>query len=271
MSQQPHRDGGRWAAHEDIQPASEDSEDDHQTSYEDRLVAAEKEPDDDRLDRMLGDADLLLGLQLNSYAPKVWNPVAEEFARYGLAVFRSWIRLGFVFGIVTKATGYGFTKLPDERITDPVEVEDLASMTVVYALADFLEKVLKQNKWDPNRGASLKTYFIGQCKWQFPNVYKEWSRLQRRTPAGESLDYLIDKNVLAPAHDNIAATFDRDAEIQEVLSAVDSAEAQSALVYQAEGYSHAEIALMTGLKDAKAVENLIGRWKRRLASERKSA
>ena len=37
------------------------------------------------------------------------------------------------------------------------------------------------------------------------------------------------------------------------------------------GYSHAEIAEMTGLKDAKAVENLIGRWKRRLANERKSA
>jgi DNA-directed RNA polymerase specialized sigma24 family protein len=271
MSQSPHRDGGRWAAHEDIQPSSEDSEDDHQTSYADRLLAAEREPDDDRLDRMLGDADLLLDLQLNAYAPKVWNPVAEEFARYGLGVFRKWIRQGFVFGIVTKATGFGFRNLPDGRITDPVEVEDLASMTVVYALDDFLEKVLKQNKWDPTRGASLKTYFIGQCKWQFPNVYKEWSRLQRRTPAEASLDSLVEKNALAPAHDNVAATFDRDTEIREVLSAVDSAQAQSALVYQAEGYSHAEIAEMTGLKDAKAVENLIGRWKRRLANERKSA
>lgn len=271
MSQPPDRAGGRWAAHEDIEPSSEDSEDDHQTSYEDRLVAAEREPDDDRLDRMLGDTDLLLDLQLNAYAPTVWNPVAEEFARYGLAVFRSWIRQGLVFGIVTKATNFGFRDLPDGRITDPVEVEDLASMTVVYALVDFLEKVLKQNKWDPSRGASLKTYFIGQCKWQFPNVYKEWSRLQRRAPAAESLDYLVDNNVLAPAHDNVAATFDRDAKIREVLSAVDSPQAQSALIYQAEGYSHAEIAQMTGLKDAKAVENLIGRWKRRLASERKSA
>ena len=271
MSQPPHRDGGRWAAHEDIQPSSEDSEDDHQTSYADRLVAAEREPDDDRLDRMLGDANLLLNLQLNAYAPKVWDPVAEEFARYGLAVFRSWIRQGLVFGIVTKATGFGFFELPEGRITDPVEVEDLASMTVVLALRDFLEKVLKQNKWDPQRGASLKTYFIGQCKWQFPNVYKEWFRLQRRTPPEASLDFLVDNNALAPAHDNVEASFDRDAEIKEALSAVESSEAQAAFMYQVEGYSLAEIAAMTGLTDAKAVENLLGRWKRRLNRERRNA
>lgn len=271
MSHSPHPDGDSWAAREDIEPSSDDSENDHRLSYEDRLVAAETTPRDTKLDRLLEDTDLLLNLQLNNYAPKVWEPVANEFARYGLGVFRSWIRTGLVFGMVTKVTGYGFPYKPDERITNPDDVEDLASLTVVYALEAFLEKVLKTNKWDPQRGASLKTFFIGQCKLQFPNVFKEWARQQKRTLPADSLDSLVERNVFAPANDNVEAAVDRKVALDEVFSAVDNAEARTAFSLKNEGYTHDEIAMITGLKDAKAVENLLGRWKRRLNSERRSA
>lgn len=45
-------------------------------------------------------------------------------------------------------------------------------MTVVNALGAFLDIALKKGNWSPTKGASLKTYFIGQCKIQFANVYK---------------------------------------------------------------------------------------------------
>src|SRR3954470_13380163 len=57
-------------------------------------------PADERLDRMLGDQELLLRLQLSSYAPRDWLPVAAEFARYGLGVLEPWIGTGRIFGKV---------------------------------------------------------------------------------------------------------------------------------------------------------------------------
>ena len=261
MSQSPRRDGGRWDALADIEPV-QDSED-HHPSHEDRLVDEDRHPEGDQLDRLLGDADLLLDLQLNNYAPAVWNPIAEEFARYGLAVISSWIRRGLIFGYVTQATGFGFPNMETERIRDADAVHDLASMTVVNALNAFLDIALKARKWDPTKGASLKTYFIGQCKIQFANVYKEWWRAERRRPPSDSLDELVERNALAPAHDNVEATITRAAEVAEALSVVESAEAQSALLYQAEGYTYAEIAGFLGVASAKTVENLIYRWKKR--------
>ncbi|SOC50983.1 DNA-directed RNA polymerase specialized sigma subunit, sigma24 family [Blastococcus aggregatus] len=207
---------------------------------------------------------MLLRLQLSNYAPAVWNLIAEEFARYGLAVISSWIRRGLIFGYVTKATGFGFPNMDSDRVRDPETVHDLASMTVVNALGAFLEVALKKNNWSPSKGASLKTYFIGQCKIQFANVYKEWWRAEGRRPRSESLDQLVERNVLAPVHDNVEASFNRDAELSEALTMVESAEAQSALVYQAEGYTYAEIATFIGAANPKVVENLIFRWKRRV-------
>lgn len=267
MSQSPRRDGGRWDAHADLEPLQDAEENPRDEVLEDRLVDEDRHPDAAELDRLLGDVDLLVRLQLHNYAPAVWNPVAEEFARYGLATISSWIRRGLIFGYVTQATGFGFPSMDTERIRDPEAVHDLASMTVVNALNAFLESVLKTGRWDPKKGASLKTFFVGQCKFQFPNVYKSWWREQRRRPRSESLDDLVDRNVLAPAHNDVEAAVDRDAEVAEALTMIDSPEAQSALLYQAEGYSHAEIALIIGLRDAKAVENLIGRWRRRIAKQ----
>jgi hypothetical protein len=61
-------------------------------------------PTDDGLDRLLGDQELLMRLQLSSYAPREWLPVAQEFARYGLGVLQPWIGTGKVFVKVRERT-----------------------------------------------------------------------------------------------------------------------------------------------------------------------
>jgi hypothetical protein len=40
--------------------------------------------------------------------------------------------------------------------------------------------VLKPGKWDYHRGATLKTFFVGACLLQFPNVFEVWATEQRR-------------------------------------------------------------------------------------------
>jgi hypothetical protein len=57
---------------------------------------------------------------------------------------------------------------------------ELSSETVARAVDFFREKVLRAGAWDHTRGATIKTYFVGACLFQFPNVYQLWQSERRR-------------------------------------------------------------------------------------------
>ncbi len=238
------------------------------TTRHDRKAQQESE----QLDRLLGDSQLLLRLQLHGYADEEWQPVATEFARYGLGIISSWLWTGRIYAEVLYTTG---TKLrPHEGGFAREEIDDLATDTVVAALGRFLD-VLKENRWDPTKGASLKTYFIGQCKWQFLNVYKKWVRQHQRPSvvelATESWDVLEDGYVdqEAPADQRLLAREQRD----ETLAMLTTHTARQAFTLVEMGYSHEEVAEQIGVADVKAVENLLGYQRRhvaRLKAERKA-
>lgn len=219
-------------------------------------------PDDEALDRKLGDADLLFELQLTGYSPDKWNPVANEFARYGYNVITGWLRTGAIFDQVARATGTQL-KRPDDRLDDDA-VATLTADTVVAALDAFLNEVLKKYKWDPTGGASLKTFFIGQCKFQFRNVYKKWYRAEHRL---RRLRLVPDARLLEDAStqpDSPAAGIIRYEDATAALQALSTDKARRALALFSLGYSHAEIAIEIGAADEKSVENLIGHQRRRL-------
>ncbi len=213
------------------------------------------------LDRLLGDSDLLLRLQLSGFADDQWEPVAQEFARYGLGVMEPWIASGRVFAKVRERTGYRIAAPPDG--IDDDGANELAVDTVVRSLRSFLDNVLKQGKWDPARGASLKTFFIGQCLLQFPNVYKRWTRERARW---NPIVLEGDQDVL----DRRAGTSepaDRPllsrAGAAQALDTLTTDNARRAFALQDMGYTLDEIARELGLPDAKAVENLLGHQRRR--------
>lgn len=216
------------------------------------------------LDRLLGDSDLLLRLQLSGYAPKEWEPVATEFARYGLGVLTAWIGNGRIYQEVRRVTGIPL--VPHEGGFDPQDRDDLATDTVVAALPAFLQ-VLKDKRWDPTKGASLKTFFVGQCKFQFPNVYKRWQRTHDQpTPpvVGVDLGEVHESRLRpVPAADAPLLAADQRAE---ALDALTTTRARRAFMLQDMGYTHEEIADQIGVADDKAVENLLG-YQRRQAQE----
>lgn len=220
-------------------------------------------PSDEQLDRMLGDQELLLRLQLSSYAPREWDPVAAEFARYGLGVLIPWIGSGRIFGKVFGRTGYRLQPAPDGAL-DGDAANELAVDTVMVSLRSFLESVLKKGGWDPARGASLKTFFIGKCLWEFPNVYRQWRRKAARWSGvlldGDGRAVEGAAGATAPAD----AKFLREQAAADALRLVSKDAARKAFVLQDMGYTHDEIALDLGLADAKAVENLLGYQRRRL-------
>ncbi|MDQ1684133.1 MAG: hypothetical protein QOC82_870 [Frankiaceae bacterium] len=222
-------------------------------------------PADEALDRRLGDAEMLFRLQLSGYADEEWLPVASEFARYGYNVLTGWMYTGEIFEEVREATGRSLQR-PDVAFVE-ADVVTLVSDTVVAALAAFLQRVLKKNKWDPTRGASLKTFFIGQCKFQFPNALRSWERARQR-----------DRNILlfedpgqvsrlfgttAPADGALL----RHEESLELLERLSTDKARLAAAMYAVGYSHAEIAANLGLRNDKSVQNMLGHQRRRIANE----
>ena len=218
----------------------------------------------ENLDRLLGDAELLLRLQLSAYAKEEWEPIATEFARYGLGVLPAWLASGKMFVEVRKTTKVQL--IPHEGGFDAETRSDLATDTVVAALPAFLA-VLKENRWDPAKGASLRTYFLGKCKWEFLNVYKKWQRLHESPNLellANEMTTFVDAGAAAGPADQ--ALLSREQQ-RAVLALLSTDKARRAFSLADMGYSHEEIAEQLGVADAKAVENLLVYQRRRVQEQ----
>lgn len=210
----------------------------------------------ERLHRLQADEDLLLALQLHEFTGRPWDRFARELTRYGLAVLRAWIRHGTIYGKVKTLTGYKLGRI--EGWPDPQTVEDLAADTVVAALIYFRDKVLKNHRWQSSGGASLGTFFIGQCLYQFPNVYRsalraELDRIDQSTTSIEEL-FEDDFDIIKGIEETLVI---RDA-AAEAIAMLSTDRARRALFLQDAGFTQREIADNLQLPDAKSVENLIG-------------
>jgi DNA-directed RNA polymerase specialized sigma24 family protein len=138
----------------------------------DRDVEAASE----RLARLEADRDLIETLRSEGFTGRNFVYFQTVLAQYGVAVIRAWIRDGKVLG---KYAEKGFGGLPPEprpgALTDDLSTgQGIADETVARALNAFRDKVLVPGRWDPKRGASLRTFFVGQCLMQFGNVYRSW-------------------------------------------------------------------------------------------------
>jgi hypothetical protein len=65
------------------------------------------------------------------------------------------------------------------RRLSPEDRREITALTVAESIALFRKKAMCAGAWDPQRGASLKTYFIGRCLLQFPRTYENWLRDER--------------------------------------------------------------------------------------------
>lgn len=215
-----------------------------------------------RLARLKADAELVLELQLSNYDKAVWDPIAAEFARYGIAVLQSWMRSHTILGRVRAKTGNGLPPTHEDWFTDYQVTYDLAVDVVLDALDHFLDDVLKKNRWDPTRRASLKTYFVGQCLIRFPNPYRshwraERDRRQQETSTSDSL--ILDR--AAPAADDAFLARRR---VEDALAISGRKTEQQVFLLREAGYTAAEIAMKLGMGSERVVHNLIA-YRRKLA------
>lgn len=217
---------------------------------------------------MEADSALMLRLSVDGFDGTTWRRVAEALVEYGYTVMRAWV-----------VTGHVFVKLREKgRPVDPptngiprADALELAEDAVADAIIHFRDRVLKRGLWDPMKGASLTTYFIGNClMFQFPNLYRAWRRDRASVARIESVgsdDGRDHPVTFLPSRDDPAReVVDRDdarRATAEILQPITGETNKVILRLRAEGFGIDEIAELLGL-EYDAVESRIYRARQKL-------
>jgi DNA-directed RNA polymerase specialized sigma24 family protein len=218
------------------------------------LVDFEGTKSADEVDRLVEDQRLFQVLSSQNFGGPGWERFQDALARYGLQVLLSWIHKGLIF---KRCRERGIpTKKP--VLIDAAEVEQLAFSTVAEAIHAFRERVLRRHQWKAEGGASLRTYFIGQCLFQFPRVYARWLREEQEWAALERPKQFAELDKApGPAE---------QAETRILLTAAFAAEGTRKLARVLHlidaGYGQEEVAEQLGITVG-AIESLLYRHRRR--------
>ncbi|AMM22782.1 hypothetical protein AX769_21845 (plasmid) [Frondihabitans sp. PAMC 28766] len=214
----------------------------------------------ERLARLEGDRNLVAALEERHFDGAHYIYFSTVLAQYGVAVLRAWIRDRKVH---QKVREKGFGSLPPEPWSgaltdDPDTGEELALETVARALITFRDKVLVPGKWKPEGGASLKTFFVGQCLMQFGNVYRPWlTQMNNERPTLTVEDDMLD--ILATFVEGPEAAATQQDLVRRALGKIQDERVRTAFYLKAiHGYTYQEIAHKMGITD-KALEGLITR------------
>ncbi len=213
----------------------------------------------DRVDRLAADYEWVNDLALFGYRGPPWEFFVEELAKYGMGVLTGWMKSGAIWG---KCRERGYGGLPElQRSFERDEASELAMETVAKALHHFRVDVLMKKKWDYRRGATLRTYFIGQCLIRFANIYRKWwnnEALSRRALLADDPHLnLTDPRVESPEEDAITHYI-----ALEALSRIKSPKVQMAALLRATGQTYAEIAIALACTE-NAVELMLRRERAR--------
>lgn len=234
----------------------------HEEVPEEWLAGHETLSEAEHLQRLAADYDLVTSLALRGFQGTEYDYFVHVLAKYGMAVMRAWMHRGLIFA---RCRDRGFGGLPSPApgtFDDPVTVDELANETVAQALVHFRSDVLLQGRWDYRRGASLKTFFIGQCLIQFANAYRRWWRAEQRRPKDvadiDTLTELDDRPV--PSVEELVLDQVR---VRDALQLVRDPRVREALVLRGAGLSNTEIGERMGVTE-KTVERMIANERDRM-------
>jgi hypothetical protein len=198
-------------------------------------------PTHERLERLTGDAELFEGLRKDGFRGDEWDFFANELARYGLAVIGGWVRRGLM-KVRCAEKRIQVPSLPLSAQQDDSVVSALTGETVASALDRFRDDVLIPGVWDPAKGASLRTFFIGQCLMRYGNIVQRWNnhelpQVGYADPDDEFALIQNDHRIRGVEDDAIQSVM-----AQVLLQGASSQRAARVLAMDAYGYTNAEIA-----------------------------
>ena len=220
----------------------------------------------DRVDRLAADYDMITGLALERFQGQRYDVFQTELAKYGSAVIGGWIRRGLIFARCRERGFGGLPEAPMGAFDDPDTVAELAGETVCAALWHFREDILKKQRWDYRRGASIRTFFIGQCLIRFANIYRAWYKTE--ASRGYHLADLGTLDDLERRRDPGVSELVADQDLAErLMRGIADPRVRQALGWIAADVPHAVIAQRLGVS-VKAVERMLANERARLKIRR---
>lgn len=226
----------------------------------DWLTEADHQGLADNVDRLAADDELISILAFGGFVGKEWEYFSTELARYGMAVIGGWMRRGMIF---SKCKNRGFGGLPElGRYFEDDEVDELTGETISNALVHFRRDVLIPHKWDYRRGATLRTFFVGQCLIRFANVYRRWYGNEKRN----QYDLTDDNEALDTFAPRLAGPDGRAVDravALEVIAGIKDPRVMRAMFLTAGGKSQAEIAIELEVSE-KTVERMLANERARI-------
>lgn len=216
--------------------------------------------------RRLEDKSLVDELTAAGFTGLLFEITHNELASYGITVMMAWMRTGEITSqckAIGRPVPFSAAAVRERSRDERLEV---ALEATAKGLKFFIDDILKQGKWDHMRGATLKTFFIGSCLLQFPNVYDRWNREQDRWDHTHDQDANVDdadalRRDARWSNPTCDEALRRHA-AQQALDGVTDPRTRKAAELYAQGYSFAEAGARVGLSAA-AVEGRLYRLRKR--------
>jgi DNA-directed RNA polymerase specialized sigma24 family protein len=138
------------------------------------LARFEGSRESNELARLAADIELRDRMMLSQYAGPAWERFARACVAYAHPILYSWVRKGSITGLSHRKGAHGAPRSLPRMAAE--NGSDLVQALLGDAIVKFREKVLIPGLWNPSRGASLKTFFVGMCLLQFPDTLRAWRR-----------------------------------------------------------------------------------------------
>lgn len=254
---------GRLPAHELGAPVSED--DLHRMNGPHRLQARRLQ---ESIDRRTNDRRLLEVLAQDGFAGSRYDRFVDELVRYGISVLRGWMYSGYIFQLVADR-GFGLNphELDLEELASDSDLrEELATMTVARALPRFRQRALVEGGWTCEGGASIATYFMGACAYDFPNEYRRYRAGEVRHRRVEQQQQLFYEALVSPV--GVADEVVGRLEVLEHLEGVSDLRTRAVVALTIDGYSQEEIRQLLDAASVRAIEGMLYRWRTKQKRDR---
>ncbi|MEV0498090.1 hypothetical protein AB0I84_10865 [Streptomyces spectabilis] len=227
------------------------------------------------IDRRVADGRMVEVLAHDGFGGPRYDRFIEELVRYGISVLRGWMHSGYIFDLVAHR-GFGLhpheldledlatdSDLREELVIMTIARarEELVIMTIARALPRFRQQAFVDGGWSVEGGASITTYFMGACAYDFPN---EWRRHRasearhRRALGREKVLYAEPVSTVTVAQEVVG-----NLSVIEDLEDINDPRLRAVVALTLDGYSQDEIREMAGIPTIRAVEGLLYRWRTR--------
>ncbi len=205
------------------------------------------------------DAEVVGILRTQGFTGPLFNRFAGRLMEYAWPVMLNWTATDEIF----RQARLNRCPVPAGLIV-PWTLDDrfeIVADSLLAGIEGFRNNALAGGRWDPAKGASLKTYYVRACIFAFRTVFATWSTERtalrnRQTCTGlddDPVTAIPDQRAPDPCH--TAVIHD---EVDRMLPLVKTRELRAALAWRGAGCTQEEAAQLAGLT-VKALEGRLAR------------